>query len=50
MTLAECILLIALGVGVYLLLTPLQRWLERRLLRGTRGRVYSFKKEKNHDL
>jgi len=33
MTIAELILLAAGGVGIYLLLLPLRRWLERRLLR-----------------
>jgi hypothetical protein len=33
MTFAEIILLIAGGVGIYLLLRPLQRWLEVLLIR-----------------
>jgi hypothetical protein len=31
MTLAEILLLVAGGVGIYVLLRPLQRWLERTL-------------------
>ena len=38
MTVAEILLLIAAGTGLYVLLRPLQRWLERRLLRGFGGR------------
>jgi hypothetical protein len=32
MTIAEVILLVAGGIGLYVLFRPLQRWLERRLL------------------
>jgi hypothetical protein len=33
MTFAEMLLLIVGGTGLYLLLKPLQRWIERRLIR-----------------
>ena len=33
MTLAEILFLVAGGTGIYFLLRPLQRWLERRLRR-----------------
>ena len=39
MTLAEIVLLIAGGAGLYLLLRPLQRWLERSLRRRFAGRT-----------
>jgi hypothetical protein len=38
MTLAEMLLLIASGIGIYFLLTPLQRSLERCLIRKFFGR------------
>jgi hypothetical protein len=38
MTLAEILLLAAGGAGIYLLLRPLQRWLERSLRRMLSGR------------
>jgi hypothetical protein len=37
MTLAEIFLLIAGGTGIYLLLRPLQRWLETYLIRKFSG-------------
>jgi hypothetical protein len=33
MTIAEVILLVSGGIAIYFLLRPLQRWIERRLLR-----------------
>jgi hypothetical protein len=38
MTLAEMLLFIAAGTGIYFLLRPLQRWIERRLIRKVRAR------------
>jgi len=38
MTLAEVILLVAGGMGIYRLLRPLQQWIERRLLRAVSHR------------
>jgi len=38
MTLAEIVLLVAGGAGIYVLLRPLQRWLERVLRRMLFGR------------
>jgi hypothetical protein len=38
MTLAEILLLIAGGTGIYFLLRPFQRWLERSLRRVLPGR------------
>ena len=38
MTLAEILLLVAGGIGIYFLLRPLQRWLERTLRRTVFGR------------
>jgi hypothetical protein len=42
MTFAEICLLIASGVGIYLLLTPFQRWLERHLISAWVGRRSRF--------
>jgi hypothetical protein len=43
MTLAEMLLLIAGGTGIYFLLRPLQRWLELQLIRRFAGRHARFR-------
>ena len=53
-TIAEMLLLLVLGYGLYLALRPFQRWLERRILnwisrdsgRKGQGRVYTIKRDK----
>ena len=46
MTLAEVFVLILVGATLYVALRPVQRWLERRLTRSSRGRVYPIYKDK----